>query len=220
MKKAELLNRIVESGIVAVVRTSSSDTAKKALDAVLAGGVVAVEVTFTVPNAPDVIREASRNLPDGVILGAGTVTDAKKCEAAVEAGAQFIVAPNTDAETIRIALDRDIVTIPGALTPTEVVTAIHAGADAVKIFPASAVGPSYIKALRGPLPDVLYCPTGGVELDNIAEYITAGAAFCGIGGSLVDTKLIAAGRYAEISDRARRFVEAVHRARESSGSER
>lgn len=220
MKKAELLDRIVESGIVAVVRTSSADTAKKALDAVLAGGVVAVEVTFTVPNAIDVIREASQNLPDGAILGAGTVTDAEKCEAAIEAGARFIVAPNTDAGTIRWAHERDVVMIPGALTPTEVVVAVNAGADAVKIFPASAVGPSYIKALRGPLPDVLYCPTGGVELENIAEYIAAGSAFCGIGGSLVDTKLVADGRYGEITERARRFVEAVSRARQSNGSGR
>lgn len=215
MTKAETLERIVDGGIVAVVRTSSAETAQKALRAVLKGGVIAVEVTFTVPNAVDVIRHASQSLPDGAILGAGTVTNADKCRSAIDAGAQFIVAPNTDIETIRLANERGIVVIPGALTPTEVVDAVNAGADAVKIFPASAVGPSYIKALRGPLPDVLYCPTGGVEIDNIAEYIAAGADFCGIGGSLVDTKLVESGNYSEITERAKRFIDAVRDAREN-----
>jgi 2-dehydro-3-deoxyphosphogluconate aldolase / (4S)-4-hydroxy-2-oxoglutarate aldolase len=214
MQNQDLLDRIVEGGIVAVVRTPDADTARRAVDAVLAGGVTAVEVTFTVPDAAAVIRSVAADLPDGVVLGAGTVTDAERARIAIEAGARFIVSPNTDASTIQTAVQKGVVAIPGALTPTEIVNAVSAGADAVKIFPATSFGPGYIKALRGPLPDVIYCPTGGVDLDNIPDYVAAGAAMFGIGGNLVDLKLISAGRYDEITDRARRFVDAVREARQ------
>ena len=213
MTKEALLGRMTEIGIVAVVRTPSPDTAQRAVEACIAGGLNTVEVTFTVPNAVDVIKALAASVGSDVILGAGTVTDAQKAKMAIEAGARFIVAPNTDPDTIRMAASLDAVTIPGALTPTEVVIALNAGADAVKIFPASAFGPSYIKAIRGPLPDVKFVPTGGINLENIPAYVKAGAAMFGIGGNLVDLELIKAGNYGAIADRARAYVETVQRAR-------
>ena len=213
MSKEALLERMTDCGIIAVVRTPSPDTAQKAVEACIAGGLNTVEVTFTVPNAVDVIEAVAATVGSEVILGAGTVTDAQKAKAAIEAGARFIVAPNTDPDTIRMAASLDAVSIPGALTPTEVVIAINAGADAVKIFPASAFGPSYIKAIRGPLPDVKFVPTGGINLENIPAYVKAGAAMFGVGGNLVDLDLIAAGRYEAIAERARAYVDAVRRAR-------
>jgi len=213
MDRKALLERMIDCGIVGVVRTSSAETALKAVEAVMAGGMNAVEITFTVPNAVDVIRTVAKSIGPDIILGAGTVTDMEKAKAAIDAGARFIVAPNTDRETIMAAVARGAVAIPGALTPTEVVNAVAAGADAVKIFPASAFGPSYIKALRGPLPDVVYVPTGGVELDDIPAYLEAGAKMFGVGSNLVDKKLIDVGDYATITKRARAFIDAVKTAR-------
>ena len=213
MKREDILRNILDGGIVAVVRTSSPEGAERAVEAVLNGGIRVVEVTFTVPGATDVIQRLAGTIGDDVVLGAGTVTNEERARAAIDAGATFIVAPNTDAETIRTAVNMDAVAIPGALTPTEVVAAVNAGADAVKIFPASAFGPSYIKALRGPLPDVHYCPTGGVDLDNIPDYFAAGASMVGIGGNLVDKGLVADGDWAEITRRAQKFADAVQGAR-------
>ncbi len=213
MKSEGLLERMESCGIVAVVRTPSPETAKQGVEACIAGGIDVVEVTFTVPNAVDVIRSLAESIGPDVILGAGTVTDAGKARSAIEAGAQFIVAPNTDPETIETAAALDAVTIPGALTPTEVVVAVNAGADAVKIFPASAFGPSYIKAIRGPLPDVKLVPTGGIDLGNIPDYVKAGACMFGIGGNLVDLKLIEAGDYDAIADRARAYIDVIAKAR-------
>ena len=213
MKRKDILRNILDGGIVAVVRTSSPEGAERAVEAVLNGGIRVVEVTFTVPGATDVIRRLAGTLGDDVVLGAGTVTSEERARAAIDAGATFIVAPNTDAETIRTAVSMDAVAIPGALTPTEVVAAVNAGADAVKIFPASTFGPLYITALRGPLPDVHYCPTGGVDLDNIPDYFAAGASMVGIGGNLVDKGLVADGNWAEITRRAQEFADAVQGAR-------
>jgi 2-dehydro-3-deoxyphosphogluconate aldolase / (4S)-4-hydroxy-2-oxoglutarate aldolase len=215
-QKQKCLDRLISSGIVVVVRTSSPDTARRAVEAVLAGGITAVEVTFTVPDAAEVIRDLAGSLGDTVVLGAGTVTDTDLAARAIDAGATFLVAPNTDPDTIALANRCEVVAIPGALTPTEVVTAVKAGAPAVKIFPAMAVGPGYIAALRGPLPNVVYCPTGGIDLSNIKAYIEAGAQMLGVGGCLVDTRLIADGRYDEITERAKKFVEAVRIAREET----
>ena len=213
MDRAGLLKRMIECGIVAVVRTPSEESAIRSVEAVMAGGLDAIEITFTVPNAVEVIRAVAQNVGPDVILGAGTVTDAEKARAAIEAGASYIVAPNTDEETIKTAVSMGALAIPGALTPTEVVHAVNAGADAVKIFPASAVGPDYIKALKGPLPNVHYVPTGGIDLDNIPAYVKAGAAMFGVGGTLVDKKLVAAGDYATITERAKAFAKVLKEAR-------
>ena len=215
MDRAQMLEKMIDCGIVAVVRTPSDETARKAVEAVMAGGVIVVEITFTVPNAVDVIRKVAGSIGPDVILGAGTVTDADKARAAIDAGARFIVAPNTDIPTIEVSREMGAVVIPGAFTPTEVVVADAAGADAVKIFPASAVGPDYIKALRGPLPNVKYVPTGGIGLDNIPDYVKAGAVMFGVGGTLVDKKLVEAGDYATITRRAEAFNEVIRQARSS-----
>ena len=214
MDREQMLNRMVESGIVAVVRTPSEETAIKAVEAVMKGGLNAIEITFTVPNAVEAIRAVAKSVGPEVILGAGTVTDADKAKAAIDAGATYIVAPNTDEETIKTTVSMGALAIPGALTPTEVVNAVNAGADAVKIFPASAVGPDYIKALKGPLPNVKYVPTGGIDLDNIPAYVKAGAAMFGVGGTLVNSKLVAEGDYAAITERAKKFAEVLKAARE------
>lgn len=203
-----LLQTLLKHGIVGVVRTPSPDTAKRAVEAVLAGGIRVVEITFTVPDATKVIASVASTLGNDVVLGAGTVTNAEKAKAAIGAGAKFIVAPNTDPSTISTSRACGVLAIPGALTPTEVVNAVNAGADAVKIFPASVFGPSYLKALRGPLPDVVLMPTGGVEPGNLYDYLAAGAKLLGAGGTLVEPRLVAAGDFAAISRKAKAFVDA------------
>lgn len=214
MDRKAALERMMRSGVVGVIRTPTPDTALRAAQAVLAGGLDVVEITFTVPNAVQLVERLAKSIGSDVLLGAGTVTDAEKAKAAIDAGAQFIVAPNTDPDTITTAAALGAVAIPGALTPTEVVNAVHAGADAVKIFPISVFGPSYLKALRGPLPDVILVPTGGIEPETVYDYFAAGAAMVGVGGTLVEPKLVAAGDYAAITDRARAFARAVREARE------
>jgi 2-dehydro-3-deoxyphosphogluconate aldolase/(4S)-4-hydroxy-2-oxoglutarate aldolase len=213
MDRNEMLKRMTESGVVGVIRTPTPDMALKAVEAVMAGGMNVVEIAFTVPDAVAVLRHVAKSVGKDVILGAGTITDAEKAKAAVGAGARFIVAPNTDPDTITTAVALGAVAIPGALTPTEVVNAVHAGADAVKIFPISVFGPSYLKALHGPLPDVLLMPTGGIEPENLYDYLAAGAAMVGVGGTLVEPRLLAAGDYEGIADRARVFMDAVRDAR-------
>ncbi|MDP6126397.1 MAG: bifunctional 4-hydroxy-2-oxoglutarate aldolase/2-dehydro-3-deoxy-phosphogluconate aldolase [Candidatus Latescibacteria bacterium] len=214
MKESHLLGRMEEYGIAAVVRAPSAEVAVKAVDAVIEGGVTVVEITFTVPNAADVIRTVAGGIDDDVILGAGTVTDKGKAESAIDAGAQFVVAPNTDPDTITTSKALGAVCIPGALTPTEVVTAIECGADAVKIFPASVFGPSYLTALRGPLPGVKFMPTGGISLGNMKEFVAAGATMFGIGGNLVSSSSLKSGDYAQITANAKEWMSAMEAARE------
>jgi 2-dehydro-3-deoxyphosphogluconate aldolase/(4S)-4-hydroxy-2-oxoglutarate aldolase len=204
----ELLVRMIDSGIVGVIRTPTPDTARRAVEAVMLGGITTVEITFTVPNAAAVVREVARSVGSDVLLGAGTITDTDRAKAAIDAGARFIVAPNTDVATITTAHAKGALAIPGALTPTEVVNAVRAGADAVKIFPVSAFGPSYVKALLGPLPGVVLMPTGGIEPENIFDHLAAGAKMLGVGGTLVDPKCVAAGDYAAITRKAREFLDA------------
>ena len=176
------------------------------------GGVTVAEVTFTVPNALDVIREAKRQLGDRVLLGAGTVLDPETARAALLAGAEFIVAPNTNLDVITLCRRYDKLVMPGAFTPTEVVTAWEAGADIVKVFPADVVGPAFFKALRGPLPQVKLMPTGGVDLTTAAEFLKAGAVCLGVGGQLVEPKAVAARDFARITELARQYVEIVPQA--------
>ncbi|MDO8587460.1 MAG: bifunctional 4-hydroxy-2-oxoglutarate aldolase/2-dehydro-3-deoxy-phosphogluconate aldolase [Armatimonadota bacterium] len=213
--KQQTLDAVIDCGIVAVVRGESAEPVFKAIDAVLKGGVTVVEVTFTVPGALEIIRQLRLELPDNVVLGAGTVIDAKRAADAIGAGAEFLVAPNLNLDVIRTAVDAGKVVMPGALTPTEVVTAWQAGADLIKIFPANVMGPGYLKDLHGPLPQVRFIPTGGIDLSNAADYIKAGAAALGVGGSLIDKKLVAAGDWAALTDRARRFTEVIREARGS-----
>ena len=213
MSRERDLQRVVECGIVAVVRFADPGPLVEVVRALADGGVTVAEVTFTVPNALDVIREARRQFGDRVLLGAGTVLDPETARAAVLAGAEFIVAPSLNVEVIRLCRRYDKLVMPGAFTPTEVVTAWEAGADIVKVFPADVVGPAFFKALKGPLPQVKLMPTGGVDLTTAAEFLTAGAVCLGVGGQLVEPRSVADGDFARITQLARQYVEIVRQHR-------
>lgn len=209
MPHSELLRNIQEIGVLLVVRADSQDEVLDGVRAVVAGGLKAVEVTFTVPGAPGVIREIRRTLGDQILLGAGTVLNPEDAEDAVDAGAQYLIAPNTDEKVIGMAKRLKVPIFPGAFTPTEVVRAWDLGADAVKIFPASVGGPAYIKALRAPLPHIPLIPTGGVDEHNVGEFLKAGAFAVGAGGSLFDAKKLKAKDWNGMTETARRFMAAV-----------
>jgi 2-dehydro-3-deoxyphosphogluconate aldolase/(4S)-4-hydroxy-2-oxoglutarate aldolase len=214
MNRAEICRQIEEVGIVPVVRAPSEELAMRAADALLAGGVSVFEITMTVPNAQAVIRALVKRFASEALVGAGTVLSADDARSCIDAGAQFIVSPGLDHDTIEAAHASNVPVMPGALTPTEVISAYKAGSDMVKIFPCSAVGGAkYLKALKGPLPQVKMLPTGGVSLATVAEFIAAGAAALGIGTELVDTKALAAGQDAVITQRAKELVAAVATAR-------
>lgn len=213
MSREQHLQRVLDCGIVAVVRFSDPDPLVGVVEALAAGGVTVAEVTFTVPGALDVIRAAKKRLGDRVLLGAGTVLDPETARAALLAGAEFIVAPNLSLDVIRVCRRYDKLVMPGAFTPTEVVSAWEAGADVVKVFPADVVGPAFFKALRGPLPQVKLMPTGGVDLVTAPEFLKAGAVCLGVGGQLVDPKAVAAGDFARITATAKQYVEVVQRFR-------
>src|SRR6186713_3151545 len=188
MNRETILKRVLDGGIVAVVRAESGESLAKVVRALAEGGVTAAEITFTVPNAIEVIRQVRQEVGDAVILGAGTVLDPETARAALLAGAEYIVAPSLNLEVIRLCRRYDKVVMPGAFTPTEVVAAWEAGADVVKVFPADVVGPAFFKALKGPLPQVKLMPTGGVDLTTAGEFLKAGAVCLGVGGQLVDPK--------------------------------
>jgi len=207
--KDRVLDAIIECGIVAVVRGQSSARIHSAIDAALEGGINVIEVTFTVPNALEIIRQLASSVGDNVILGAGTVLTAEMAEDAITAGAQFVVSPNTSIPVIEVAKTHEVPVFPGALTPTEVVVAWQAGADIVKIFPANVMGPAYLKDLHGPLPQVKFMPTGGVNLDTARAYLENGAVALGVGGDLINKQLMEEGRFSEITERARKFKEII-----------
>ncbi len=213
MSREKDLQRVLDCGIVAVVRFADPGPLVDVVKALADGGVTVAEVTFTVPHALDVIREAKRQLGDRVLLGAGTVLDPETCRAAFLAGAEFVVAPTVNPEVIRMCRRYDKLVMPGAFTPTEVLTAWEAGADIVKVFPADVVGPAFFKALRGPLPQVKLMPTGGVDLTTAGEFLQAGAVCLGVGSQLVDPKLVAARDFAGITALARQYVEVVRKHR-------
>lgn len=206
--KAEVAQRIEEIGIIPVVRASSPEQAMKAASAVCAGGIPIIELTMTVPGAIDVIRELRRTMDAGVLIGAGTVLDAKTAAKCVAAGAGFIVSPAFNRATVRYAKREGILIMPGALTPIEVIAAWNAGADYVKIFPCGNVGgPSYIRALKAALPQIPMIPTGGVSASTAAQFLEAGASALGIGGELVS------GDPESITEKARQLVAIVQAAR-------
>jgi 2-dehydro-3-deoxyphosphogluconate aldolase/(4S)-4-hydroxy-2-oxoglutarate aldolase len=212
--KAEVIGRLTSIGIIPVVRAESTEMARRAVAAILKGGISVLEITMTVPGAVGVIKELSATIDPEVIIGAGTVLDPQTAQACIDAGAQFIVSPALNLETVALCGRLGIAVMPGVLTPTEVVTAWSAGADFVKVFPAGAVGgASYIKALKAPLPHVKIVPTGGVSLETAAAFIKAGAEALGVGGELVDIKALRQGRDEVITERARLFVELVQQAR-------
>lgn len=213
MSKLSAAERIVQSGIVGIIRAPDGAQLVDVAQALLAGGVDVLEVTFTVPHAHKVLEQVADALGDRVLLGAGTVLDTETCRTAILAGAEFIVSPGTNVEVIQMCRRYSKPALPGALTPTEVITAWQAGADFVKVFPCDVLGPAHIKALRGPLPQVRMIPTGGVTLETAAEFLKAGACALGIGSALVEPKAIANRDFARIESLARQYVEIVRKSR-------
>jgi 2-dehydro-3-deoxyphosphogluconate aldolase/(4S)-4-hydroxy-2-oxoglutarate aldolase len=203
------LQRVLDQVIVAVIRAENGDLLVDVAESLLAGGVEVMEVTFTVPRAVQVLEKVADRLGDRILLGAGTVLDAATCRTALLAGAQFIVSPSLHLDVIKMCKRYSKVVMPGALTPTEVVTAWQAGADIVKIFPSEITGPRYLKALHGPLPHVRLMPTGGVNLETAGDFLRCGACALGVGSSLVDPKLVAAGDLKKIENLARQYVQIV-----------
>lgn len=213
MSKIENLKRIEESGIVAVVRAESSEQALKIAEAVKAGGIQAIEITMTVPGAIEVIKELSRTYINGeILIGAGSVLDAETARFCLLAGAEYIVSPALDVETIKLCNRYQKIVIPGAMSVTEVLRAMEVGADIVKIFPATLFGPKIIKAIKGPLPQAILLPTGGVDLNNVDEWITAGSFAVGVGSVL--TAGAKRGNYEEVTKTAKEFIKRIKAARE------
>jgi 2-dehydro-3-deoxyphosphogluconate aldolase/(4S)-4-hydroxy-2-oxoglutarate aldolase len=206
MSSQQTLQTLLETKIVAIVRSPSSAELVQVARALFDGGIRAIEVTFTVPNAIRVLEQIAAELGQDIVLGAGTVLDAETARLAILAGAEFIVAPNTNAEVIQMCKRYSKVVIPGAFTPTEVVHAWELGADIVKIFPAEVGGPAYIRALKAPLPHIRLMPTGGVNLQTVGDFLKAGASCLGIGAQLVEPRAVAERNYSRISELARQYV--------------
>jgi 2-dehydro-3-deoxyphosphogluconate aldolase/(4S)-4-hydroxy-2-oxoglutarate aldolase len=212
--KEKTLALIREVGLIPIVRAPSASDALRAAEVIIEGGIGIAEITMTVPNAIRVMEIVAGKFGDKVLLGAGTILDPKSCQAALLAGAEFIVSPSLNSQVIDVARRHGKACFPGALTPTEVVSAWQSGADMVKIFPCGPVGgPSYIKALKGPFPQIDFIPTSGVNLETTAEFIKAGAAAVGVGGELVNVKVLKEGKLEVVVATARKFIEAVRSAR-------
>jgi 2-dehydro-3-deoxyphosphogluconate aldolase/(4S)-4-hydroxy-2-oxoglutarate aldolase len=210
MNKTDVIKQIREIGIIPVVRATTTEEAMRAIDAIREGGISVLEITMTVPNAFSVIEQVTARFGSDALVGAGTVLDAEDAKSCIASGAQFIVSPALNLDTIAYCREQDVTVMPGALTPTEVVQAWNAGADFVKIFPAGAVGgPSYLKALKAPLPQIELVPTGGVSLKTAADFIKAGAAALGVGTDLVDVKA----ESSLITERAKQFIDIIREAR-------
>jgi 2-dehydro-3-deoxyphosphogluconate aldolase/(4S)-4-hydroxy-2-oxoglutarate aldolase len=214
MHRTEVLQRIRNTGLIPVVRAESAAMAMRAAEAIKLAGVDILEVTMTVPGAIDVISKLVATFENEMVIGAGTVLDVETANKCIQAGAQFIVSPALNEETIAFCQAREVAVFPGALTPTEVLRAWNAGADAVKVFPAGAVGGArYLKALKAPLPQIELVPTGGVSLKTAGDFVKAGALALGVGADLVDTKALRENRDEVITERARQFLEIVREAR-------
>jgi 2-dehydro-3-deoxyphosphogluconate aldolase/(4S)-4-hydroxy-2-oxoglutarate aldolase len=213
---ADVVARVVECGVIAVVRMARSENLVGAARALAAGGVQTVEVTMTTPGALDVIAEAGRVLGNDVLVGAGTVLDAVQARQAVEAGADFLVAPTVDPDVIAVAQEAGIPVVPGALTPNEIERALRLGASLIKLFPGRVATPGYFKDVLGPFPTARLLPTGNVDLTTAPEYIRAGAVAVGVGKALVDTAAVESGDWETLTARAREFTAVVRKAREGA----
>lgn len=202
MKKEDVLKKISEYGVVAVIRMNDPEKLAKVIEAVRIGGVKCIEITMTVPGAVEVIRTLASTMPADVLIGAGTVTTPQIAGDVIAAGAQFVVSPVLNLEVISLCKEKNIACMPGCYTPTEIFTAWSAGADVCKVFPATSLGPKYFKDLSGPFPHIKLMPTGGVTIDNVGEWIAAGAVAVGIGSDLLDKKAIDEGKYEVLTERA------------------
>jgi len=212
LSKYAVLQKIVDSGLVAVIRAESTEQAKKIADACVAGGAAAIEVTFTVPKATGLIEELAAVYRAGeIIIGAGTVLDPETARVAILAGAQYVVSPHLNVDTMRLCNRYQIPCMPGAATTREIIEAMEAGADIIKVFPGETLGPGFVKAVKGPLPQASLMPTGGVSLDNTAEWIKAGCVAVGVGGNL--TAGAKKGDYGSITSLAKEFINRIREAR-------
>lgn len=212
MMRSGVVERLEQEGVIAVVRLTDPVVGIEVARALMAGGVSAIEITMTVPRAPQLIAELTRVLPEALI-GAGTVTDADTAHTVIDAGAKFVVSPVFRPAVIDACHAREVPSLPGCFTPTEMLSAWELGADLIKLFPATALGPGFIKDLRGPFPSIKIVPTGGVSRDNAAEWIRAGAAAIGVGSALVESQAVLTRRFDDITDNARAFVASVRGAR-------
>jgi 2-dehydro-3-deoxyphosphogluconate aldolase/(4S)-4-hydroxy-2-oxoglutarate aldolase len=215
--RLDTVQRIISCGVVAIVRMDDAVSLGQVAGAIRSGGIDVIEFTMTTPGALRIIERTAADLGDQVILGAGTVLDTETARAAILAGARFIVAPGLSLPVIELCHRYDVAVLPGVLTPTEMLTAWQAGADFLKLFPATAMGPQYIKDVLAPLPYLRIVPTGGVSLENIPAFIAAGAAAVAVGSNLVDKKLVKAGRWDELAALAGQFAAAVSSARTTGG---
>jgi 2-dehydro-3-deoxyphosphogluconate aldolase / (4S)-4-hydroxy-2-oxoglutarate aldolase len=213
MSRHDDLQRVLRSGLVAIIRANSGEQLVQVARALYEGGIDVIEVTFTVPNAVEVLAAVKKELGKQILLGAGTVLDPETARAAFLAGAEFLVSPVVNLDVIRMGMRYDKLVMPGAYTPTEVLAAWEAGADVVKLFPADIGGPAYLKALKGPLPQVRILPTGGVNLQTLPDFFQAGACAVGLGSSLVEKDAVERGDFARIRDLARQYVELVAKVR-------
>jgi len=212
MLKLRVLGKVIESGLVAIVRTDSSDQAARIAEACARGGAAAIEITFTVPGATAVIEDLAKKYASGeILIGAGTVLDPETARLAILAGAQYVVSPSVSPETARLCNRYQIPYMPGAGTMREIVDAMESGADIVKLFPGETLVPAFVKAVKGPLPQASLMPTGGVSVENVAEWIKAGAVAVGVGGSL--TAGAQSGNFQLVTDTAKQFIERIQQAR-------
>ena len=207
MTRSEILSRIIQSGVVAVIRMKDTNRLLKVIEAVRQGGVKSIEITMTVPGAVEIIKHLSTAVPPDVLVGAGTVVDEETANQVIDAGAKFVVGPVLNLGIVALCGKRGVPVMPGCYTPTEILTAWKAGADIIKVFPATTLGPKYFKDLRGPFPDIRLMPTGGVTIDNVGEWIAAGACAVGVGSDLLDKKAIEEERYEVLTERAARMVQ-------------
>ncbi|CAN5586537.1 bifunctional 4-hydroxy-2-oxoglutarate aldolase/2-dehydro-3-deoxy-phosphogluconate aldolase [soil metagenome] len=211
--RSRIVSAIEATGVVAIIRMKETARVEAVMEALARGGVRTLEITLTVPGAIDAIRSMSKSLPEGVLLGAGTVLDGPTAHEVIDAGASFVVAPVLNAGTIEACRERDIPVMPGCFTPTEMLQAWQLGADVIKVFPATTLGPGYFKDVRAPLPQLKLMPTGGVTPENAGDWIRAGAVALGIGSALVDNQAVASGDYGRIEHAARLAIANVRAAR-------
>jgi len=220
MNKENNLKRLIDCGVVSIIRVENSTEAVKSAEALRKGGINIIEVSMVTPGALDAIHAISQKFGEDVLVGAGTVLDSETARAAILAGAEFIIGPTLNREVIKVCNRYSKIVIPGALTPTEILTAWELGADIVKVFPARVLGPRYIKDILAPLPQVRLLPTGGVNLENAGEFLKAGAVAIAVGSALVNKKVVKEGKFDIITEKARKFLEIVNKARKFSNFKR
>jgi len=216
MKREEVVSQIISTGVVAVIRLKDTQRLLKVIEAVRLGGVKSIEITMTVPGAIEIISQLTKSAPSDVLIGAGTVTDRETASRVINAGARFVVGPILNLDIIKLCGELDTPVMPGCYSPTEIFSAWNAGADIVKVFPATSLGPKYLRDLRGPFPELRLMPTGGVTVDNVGEWIAAGAVAVGIGSDLLDKKAIDEERFEVLTEKSRRMVENVLKAKQGS----